>query len=44
MVGSKEAPTEQGEGDTINKDEKVNATNLNLAKKTSWKRIYQVAA
>ncbi|MBA0826334.1 hypothetical protein Goarm_011196, partial [Gossypium armourianum] len=40
---------EQGEGDTINKDEKVNAsnsklaTNLNSAKKTSWKRIYQVA-
>ncbi|MBA0826333.1 hypothetical protein Goarm_011195 [Gossypium armourianum] len=50
LVGSNEAPTEQGEGDTINKDEKVNAsnsklaTNLNSAKKTSWKRIYQVAA
>ncbi|MBA0553966.1 hypothetical protein Golob_013102, partial [Gossypium lobatum] len=50
LVGSKEAPTEQGEGDTINKDKKVNAsnsklaTNLNSAKKTSWKRIYQVAA
>lgn len=49
LVGSKEASTEQGEGNTINKDEIVNAsnsklaTNLNSAKRASWKRIYPVA-